>query len=207
MTKLSLKALALIITAPLLACVLLMADPALSEERVLKGPATGSLYHKDSFKWTEEPIRVVAVYDKTFLDDLTYIIGGKDDYETGSALFELGQPGQANTENRYEREKFISLLKKSQGWLITASKEQVKETRYLSRVFRGFNVDMVPGTDGRDNTLRIKIKDYTRDRRLVLHLNAFQVGQLVKLLEQAPAAFDAMAKAQGHRRLGGGYHK
>lgn len=199
MTNLSLKSLTLLITAPLLACTLLLADPALSSERVLEGSATGSLYHKDSFKWTEEPIRVIAVYEKKYLDNLTFIIGGKDDYETSATLLEVGQAGRANMDNRHEREKFVNLLKKSQGWLITATKEQVKETRYLSRVFRGFNVDMVPGDDGRDNTLRIKIKDYERKRRLSLHLNAFQVGQLIRLLEQAPAAFDEMVRIDGPR--------
>ncbi len=195
---------AMLIPVYILALLLLLAPPAISEVLQMEGEATGNLYHKDSFKWTEEPIRVFAVYDKTFIDDITYVVGGKGDYETRGLLFELGQPGRANTENRYEREKFLNLLKKSQAWLVTATTEQVRETRYLSRIFISFDIDLVPGQEGRENTLRIKIKDHTKKRRLTLHLNAYQVGQLITLLEQVPDAFTSMAEMYGERSLGGG---
>ena len=197
---------ALLISASLLAVMLLCAPPAFSEVREIKGNATGNLYHKDSFKWTEEPIRVFAVYDKKYLDNLTYIVGGKDDYEARGLLFEYGQPGQANTDAQLQRKKFVKMLKVTQVWLETATKEQVSETRHLSRIYVSFNVDMVPGEDGQENTLRIKIKDHGKKRRLSLHLNSYQVGQLILLLEQVPDAFHSMIELYGVRPVGGSVH-
>ncbi len=196
--------LALLIAAPLLAAIVLLTSPAFGAEWEIKGNATGSLYHKDSFKWTEEPIRVFAVYDKKYLDDATYIVGGTGENETTGILTENGQPGQANVESNFERKKFVSLLKKSQGWLITASREQVQETSYQSRIFRSFNVDLVPGLNGRENSLRIKIKDHQHNKRLVLHLNAYQIGQLRALLEQVPDVLTEMAVKYGKRKMGAG---
>jgi hypothetical protein len=177
----------------LLALILLFTSPVLADEMYDVGSTTGSYYDQQRDRWSTWQIRVSVYRDtKSFFDDFTYVSSGRGAMETSGFLIEHGRPGTANQLRLRERRRLVEALEKIRPWMDTATDEQIKATKKLGW-FADFRIEMEPDKKEGEVLLRMRIRDVSKKRKLVLYLDKVQVKRLTRLIKKAPEVLDEMA--------------
>lgn len=177
----------------LMAFILLFTSPVLADEMYDVGSTTGSYYDQRRDRWSTWQIRISVFRDtRSFFEDFTYVSSGRGEMETNGFLVEHGRPGTANTLRLRERRRLVEALEKIRPWMDTATDEQIKATKKLGW-FADFRIEMEPGKKKGKVLLRMRIRDVSKKRKLVLYLDKVQVKRLTTLLKKAPIVLDRMA--------------